>query len=111
MDINAQIIKWKTPKIMATWDMNIGGLHILTNRGRLKSKCWNILQNKNGSLCRLFADTGNVMCSEDLEYAVDPGYLVPKSCVEWKMESDHMTRAFYREIKIEIPQTKGNTDF
>ena len=69
-----------------------------------------------GDLCLLYADTGYVICDhlgDDNDFSHDHEedytshhrnrYFVPKSCVEWKTNSNYMTKAFYSSIRIEIP--------
>ena len=37
-------------------------------------------------------------------------YMVPKSCVEWKTNKGQLNKAFYSNIRIEVPRKdhKGN---
>ena len=84
------------------------------NRGRLKDdiSCWIGSEQQNSTeWCQLFSDTGYVQCNSKNTRGNFPTddrnekfrYMVPKSCVEWKSDSDHMTPAFYSQIQLKIP--------
>jgi hypothetical protein len=87
-------------------NLTIDGLYILRPRGRLKNNiaCWAHAENATTAWCQLYSDTGIVFCNEeDRGYDDDQmitRYMVPKNCVEWKTDSDHMTNAFYTSIVL-----------
>lgn len=99
-------------------NFSLGDVHILAARGRLKSddpSCWSSAgsgSNLTTNFCQLFADTGYVVCEQDpvgtyFDNSANR-YMVPKKCVEWLESPNHMTRAFYREIRFEIPSRAGH---
>ena len=95
-------------------EFSLHDIYYLDNtRGRLKDdiSCW-MESNQNGTeWCQLFSDTGYVQCDRKgrrKDFPTDDRnekfrYMVPKSCVEWKSDSDHMTPAFYSQIQLKIP--------
>ena len=93
-------------------EFSVHDIYFLETRGRLKDdkSCWNDDHNNQTQWCQLFSDTGYVTCDSRIPGNFpthDPNekfrYMVPKSCVEWKSDSDHMTRAYYSKIQLKIP--------
>ena len=96
-------------------ELSVHDIYYLDNtRGRLKDdiSCWIGSEQQNSTeWCQLFSDTGYVQCNRKNTRGNFPTddrnekfrYMVPKSCVEWKSDSDHMTPAFYSQIQLKIP--------
>ena len=96
-------------------ELSVHDIYYLDNtRGRLKDdiSCWIGSEQQNSTeWCQLFSDTGYIQCNSKNTRGNFPTddrnekfrYMVPKSCVEWKSDSDHMTPAFYSQIQLKIP--------
>ena len=95
-------------------EMAVHGIHILRSSGRLRKNdpgCWNRDENSTAQeqLCHIFSDTGYVICDDQLQSAdsrQQNKYRVPKRCVQWRTDGNHNTRAFYKEISLNIPTMK-----